>query len=104
MKSEAKMAAHGGQFWTSVSVQYSGLYVTSSPPRNFLHFLKIFLIENTHKTCLEKTETSLRISDIFRQSQTGLQVIYFQENRLPNFQEKRDKTGLEKLLLETRKC
>ena len=46
-----------------------------------------FLFENTHKTCLQKIEMSLRISNIFRQSQTELQVIYFHENKLPNWQE-----------------
>ena len=30
-KSETKMVAHGGQFWTSVSVFYADLYVSSSP-------------------------------------------------------------------------
>ena len=87
MKSEAKMAAHGGQFWTSVSVPYAGLYVSFSLPRDFLHFLKIFLIENTHKTCLQKVEMSLRISNIFQQSQTELQITYFHENKLPNSRE-----------------
>ena len=52
MKSEAKMAAYGGQFCTSVLVPYAGLYISFSLPRDFLHFLKIFLIENTQKTCL----------------------------------------------------
>ena len=65
----------------SVSVPYADLYVSFSLPRDFLHFLKIFFIENTHKTCLQKMEMSLRISDIFRQSQTELQVIYFHENK-----------------------
>ena len=82
MKSEAVMAAHGGQFCTSVSVPYAGMYVSFSLPRDFLLFLKIFLIENTHKTCLQKMETSLRISNIFRQSQTELQIIYFHEKKL----------------------
>ena len=84
MKSEAEMATHGGQFWTSVSVPYTGLYVSFSLARDFLHFLKIFLIENTHKTCAPKVEMSLRISNIFQQSQTELQLIYFHENKLPN--------------------
>ena len=39
-KSEAKMAAHGGKFWTSVSVLFAVLYVSSSPLRDFnLQFL-----------------------------------------------------------------
>ena len=38
MKSEAKMAAHEGQFWTSVSVSYAGLYASFSLQRDFLHF------------------------------------------------------------------
>ena len=56
MKSEAKMAAYGGQFWTSVLIPYASLYVIFSLPRDSLHFLKIFLIENTRKTCLQKVE------------------------------------------------
>ena len=61
MKSEAKMAARGGQFCMSVSVPYAGLFVSFSFPRDFLHFLKIFLIVNTHKPCLQKVKMSLRI-------------------------------------------
>ena len=87
MKSEAEMVAHGGQFWTSVSVTYAGFYVSFSLPRDFLLFPKIFVIENTHKTCLQKIEMSLRISNIFQQSQTELRVIYFHENKLPNSRE-----------------
>ena len=34
-KSEAKMAAHGSQFWTSVSVFYADLNVSSSPLHDF---------------------------------------------------------------------
>ena len=34
-KSEAKMAAHGGKFWTSVSFLFVVLYVSSSPLHNF---------------------------------------------------------------------
>ena len=49
--------------------------------------LKIFLMENTHKTCFQKIEMSLRISNIFRQSQTEHQVTYFHENKLPNTRE-----------------
>ena len=67
----------GGQFWTSDLVLL----------RDFLIFRKIFLIENTHKICLQKVDMSLRISNIFRQSQTKLQVIYFHENKLPNSRE-----------------
>ena len=74
MKSEAKMAAHGGQFCTSVLVPDAVLLVSFSLPRDFLHFLKSFLW-NTHTN----TEMSLRISNIFLQSQTKLQVIYFHE-------------------------
>ena len=69
---EAKMAAHRGQFCTSVLVPYAGLHVSFSLPCDFLLFLKIFLIENTYKTCLQKTKVNLRISNIFRQSQTEL--------------------------------
>ena len=86
MKSEAKMAAHGGQFWTSVSVPYAGLYVSSSLLRDFLLFSEEFF-QNTHKIFLQKTEKSLRISNIFLQSQTELQVIYSHENKLPNWRE-----------------
>ena len=50
----------------------------------FYFFLKIFFTENARKTCLQKIEISLRILNIFRQSQTELQVIYFHENKLPN--------------------
>ena len=87
MKCEAKMAAYGGQFCTSVLVPYAGLYVSFGLPRDVLHFLKNFLIENTQKTCLQKMEMSLRISNIYRQSQTELQVTYFHENKLPNSRE-----------------
>ena len=47
MKSEAKMATYGGQFWTSVLVPYAGLYVSFSLPRDFLHFLTSFLWKYT---------------------------------------------------------
>ena len=43
MKWEAKMAAYGGQFCTTVLASYEVLYVSFSLPRNFLHFLKSFL-------------------------------------------------------------
>ena len=76
MKSEAKMAANGGQFWTSLSVPYACLYVSFSLPRDFLNFLKISLFENTYKICLQTKEMSLRISNVLRQSQTELQVIF----------------------------
>ena len=46
-KSEAKMAAHGGKFWTSVSVLFAVLYVSSSPLRD-LNFQ--FLFGSTSKT------------------------------------------------------
>ena len=39
MKCEAKMAANGGQFYTSVLVLYAGLYVSFSLARNFSTFL-----------------------------------------------------------------
>ena len=42
MKSEAKMAAHAVQFWTSVSVPYAGLYVSFSLLRDFLLFSEEF--------------------------------------------------------------
>ena len=42
VKSEAKMAAHGGQFWTSVSVPCSGLYVSFSLLRDLLLFSEEF--------------------------------------------------------------
>ena len=99
MKSEAKMAAHGGQFWTSLWVPYVGLYVSFSLPLEFLDFWGVFF-ENTHKTCLEKIEMSLRISNIFRQRPTELQVIYFHENKLLNSRQTWW-NGLEKLLEET---
>ena len=86
MKCEAKMAVHGGQFWTSVSVLYAGLYVSFSLLRDSLLFWKFSLLK-IHKTCLQKIEMSLRISNIFRQNQTELHVIYFHENKLPNWRE-----------------
>ena len=61
------MAAHGGQFSTSVSVPYVGLYASFSLSRNFLHFLEGILYENTHKVFLQKRGMSLRTSNIFRQ-------------------------------------
>ena len=81
---EANMAAHGGQSWTSVSVPYAGLYLSFSLLRDFLLFSEIVFFRNTHKIFLYKTEKSLRISNIFLQSQTELQVIYSHENKLPN--------------------
>ena len=42
MKCEEKMAAHGGQFCTSVLVSYAVLYVSSSLPRDILHFPEEF--------------------------------------------------------------
>ena len=86
MKSEAKMAAHGGQFWMSVSVPYAGLYVNFSLSRDFSHFLTSFLWKYTQKF-LQNIEISLRILNIFRQGQTELQVIYFRENKLSNIRE-----------------
>ena len=79
MKCEAKMAAHGGQFCTSVLVPYTVFYVSFSLPRAILLF--------PEEIFLQKTETSLRISNIFEQSQIELQVIYFHENKLPNYRE-----------------
>ena len=76
MKCEAKMAAHGEQLCTPVLVSHVTFYI----------FLKSFF-ENTHKIFLQKTETSLRISNRFRQSQTELQVIYFHENKLRDWRE-----------------
>ena len=63
------------------------LYVSFSLLRGFLHFLRISQFENTHKTCLQKIEMSLRILNIFRQSQTELLVIHFHENKLSNRRE-----------------
>ena len=61
------------------------LYVSFSLLRDFLHFLKSWVFfENTRKTCLEKQEMGLKISNIFRQGQTELQVTYFHENKLQN--------------------
>ena len=68
----------------------------------FYIFWRVFF-GNTHKTCLQKIEMSLRISNIFRQSQTELQVIYFHENKLPNWQETWSYSP-EKLLEESTKC
>ena len=34
-KREAKMAAHGGKFWTSVSILFAVFYVSSSPFHDF---------------------------------------------------------------------
>ena len=85
-KSEAKMATYGGQLCTSVSVSYAGLYVSFSLPRDFLYFLKSFLWKYTQNMS-SKDGNKLRISNIFRQRQTELQVIYFQENKLPNWRE-----------------
>ena len=76
MKFEAKMVAHEGQFCTSVSVSYAVFYVSFS----LLHdFRRVFLGKYTKNI----SSTSLRISNIFWQNQTKLQVIYFQENNLP---------------------
>ena len=48
-KSEAKMAAHGDQFWTSVSVFLAVLYVSSSPLQDFnFQLLFFFEFENIH--------------------------------------------------------
>ena len=60
-KSEAKMAAHGGKFWTSVSVLFAVLYVSSSPLHDFS--LK-FLFGSASKTfpTMEK---------VFRRNTTG---------------------------------
>ena len=42
IRSEAKMAAHGGQSWRSLSVPYSGLYVRFSLLRDLLLFSEEF--------------------------------------------------------------
>ena len=48
-KSEAKMAAHGGKFCTSVSVLFAVLYVSSSPLHDFnLQFFVSFGFKNIH--------------------------------------------------------
>ena len=73
---------------TSVLVSHTTFYI----------FWQVFF-GNTHKTCLQNIEISLRILNIFRQSQTELQVIYFHKNKLPNWQ-----NGHEKLLEENIKC
>ena len=59
---------------TSVLVSHAIYYI----------FWKVFL-ENTHKTCLQKTEMSVRILNVFRQSQNDLQGMYVHENKLPNW-------------------
>ena len=64
------------QACTSVLVSHATFYI----------FWRVFL-GNTHETCLQNIEISLRILNIFRQSQTELKVIYFHENKLPNIQE-----------------
>ena len=46
MKCEFKMAAYRGQFCTSLSVPYAGLYFSLSLPRDFLHFPEGVLFEN----------------------------------------------------------
>ena len=83
MKSKTKMDAmeanFGRQFQfptracTSVLVSYATFY----------SFLKSFLSKYTQNISL-KDRKSLRISNIFLQSQTELQVIYSHENKLPN--------------------
>ena len=45
MQCEAKVAAHGGKFCTSVSVSYAGLYVSFSLTRDFLQFSEEFYLE-----------------------------------------------------------
>ena len=65
---------------SGLALQIEPKCASISLPRDVLHYLKIFLIENTHKTRLQKMEISLRISNTFWQSQTELQVIYFHEN------------------------
>ena len=53
MKREAKLAAHGGQFCTSVLVPYAVLYVSFSLPRDFYTFLKSFLGKYTQNISLK---------------------------------------------------
>ena len=77
VKCEAEMAAHVGQFCTSVLVPYAASYVSLSLRRGFLHLPEGLLVENTHKISLEKTRVSLKTSNIFRQNKTKWHVILF---------------------------
>ena len=82
MKCEAKMAALGGQFYTSVLVPYAVLCVSFSLPHDFLQFPEEFSLKIHTKYFLKFNNFS-----IFRQNQTELQAIYFHENKLPNYRE-----------------
>ena len=66
-----------GNFVRQFNPPYAVLYVIFSPPRNFLHFPEEFSVK-IHKIILQNTEMSLKISNIFRQNQTELQLTYFQ--------------------------
>ena len=62
-----------------------GAYIGESS-WDFLLFPEEFSFK-IHTKYFFKTEKSLRISNIFLQSQTELQVIYSHENKLPNWRE-----------------
>ena len=62
---------------------YAGLYVSFSVPPDFLHFLKSFLRKYSQNIS-SNTEMNVRISNIIRQSQTELGVMYFRKNQLPS--------------------
>ena len=67
------------------------MYVSFSLPPEFIYFPEGFLFENTHKISLQKTEVSVRTSNIFRQNQTEWQVILFTKIHYQT-NEKPDKT------------
>ena len=54
-KNEAKMAAHGGKFWTSVSVLFAVLHVSSSPLHDF-NFQLLFGSSSKTFTTTEKVK------------------------------------------------
>ena len=73
-----------GQFRTSVLAPYTVLYVNFNLARDFLRFSEEFSLKISQNVS-SNTEMSLRISIIFQQSHTKLQIIYFHENELPTF-------------------
>ena len=78
MKHEAKMASTEGNL-----VRCTWLLISHA---TFYTFLRNFPL-NLIKMFLQKTEMSLNILNIFRKNRTRWAVIYFHENKLPNYQE-----------------
>ena len=81
------MAAHGGQFCASVLVPYAVLYVSFSLPRDILHFPKEFSVKKFRQNSSSKDRNEYKNFKWISTKSNELQVMYFDENKLPNYRE-----------------